>query len=59
MRALEEGMDIHKGVVKNVFSSNVVVVSVLVDMYAKYRIIHNTQKLFDIGAIEEGMDIHS
>lgn len=35
MGAVEEVMDIHQRVIENVFSSDVVVVSALIDMYTK------------------------
>lgn len=37
MEALEEDTQIYQGVVENSFSSNFVVVSALIDMYAKYQ----------------------
>lgn len=46
IRVLKEGMDIHQKVVENGFVSNIVVVSVLIDMYEKYGRIHNAQELF-------------
>ena len=47
MGSLEEGMDIHERVVENGFASNIVVVSALIDIYAKCGRIHKTRKLFD------------
>jgi len=35
MGALEEGMDIHQRVVENGFSSNIVVMNALIEMYTK------------------------
>ncbi|XP_057813455.2 pentatricopeptide repeat-containing protein At4g21065 [Cryptomeria japonica] len=47
MGALEYGMDIHRRVIESGFLSDVVVVSALVDMYAKCGRIHTARALFD------------
>ncbi|KAH9297554.1 hypothetical protein KI387_029236 [Taxus chinensis] len=45
--ALDQGMDIHKSLIKNGLMLNVVVVSALVDMYAKCGSIRKARELFD------------
>jgi len=40
MGALEEGMNICQRVVENSFTLNIVVLTALIDMYAKCEIIH-------------------
>ncbi|XP_057840083.1 pentatricopeptide repeat-containing protein At2g13600 [Cryptomeria japonica] len=45
--ALEQGMDIHKSIIRNGFSSDVVVGNALIDMYAKCGSFHKARKLFD------------
>ncbi|XP_057826506.2 pentatricopeptide repeat-containing protein At1g09410, mitochondrial [Cryptomeria japonica] len=45
--ALEQGMEIHQSIIGRGFLLNVVVVSALVDMYAKCRSIHKARELFD------------
>ncbi|KAH9297551.1 hypothetical protein KI387_029233, partial [Taxus chinensis] len=47
MGALDQGMDIHQSVIESGFLSDVVVVSALVDMYAKCGSIQKARKLFD------------
>ncbi|XP_059067511.1 pentatricopeptide repeat-containing protein At2g22070 [Cryptomeria japonica] len=47
MGALEQGMEIHRGIIKNGFSLDVVVESALVDMYAKCGSIQKARELFD------------
>ncbi|XP_057826538.2 pentatricopeptide repeat-containing protein At3g09040, mitochondrial [Cryptomeria japonica] len=44
---LEQGMDIHQSTVEGGFSSNVVVASALVDMYAKCGSIQKARQMFD------------
>lgn len=45
--SLEEGMNMCKRVFENVFSSNVVVVNVLIAMYVKWGRIHKARDLFN------------
>ncbi|XP_059066769.1 pentatricopeptide repeat-containing protein At3g24000, mitochondrial [Cryptomeria japonica] len=45
--ALKQGMDIHQSIIENGFLSDVVVVSAVVDMYAKCGSIHMARQLFD------------
>ncbi|XP_057847768.2 pentatricopeptide repeat-containing protein At2g22070 isoform X1 [Cryptomeria japonica] len=45
--ALEQGMDIHKNIMESGFSSDVVVASSLVDMYAKCGSIQKARQLFN------------
>ncbi|KAH9288085.1 hypothetical protein KI387_032202, partial [Taxus chinensis] len=47
MRALQQGMDIHQSIVENGLLSDVVVVSALVDMYAKCGRTQKAHQLFD------------
>ncbi|XP_057841650.2 pentatricopeptide repeat-containing protein At2g22070 [Cryptomeria japonica] len=47
VRALEEGMDIHKSIVEGGFLSDVVISTALVDMYAKCGNIHKAREMFD------------
>ncbi|XP_057813621.2 pentatricopeptide repeat-containing protein At2g13600 isoform X2 [Cryptomeria japonica] len=45
--ALEQGMGIHQSIIENGFWSHVVILSGLVDMYAKCGNIHKARELFD------------
>ncbi|XP_057863265.2 pentatricopeptide repeat-containing protein At4g02750 [Cryptomeria japonica] len=45
--ALEQGINIHHNIIESGFSSDVVVASALVDMYAKCGCIHKARELFD------------
>ncbi|XP_057870779.1 putative pentatricopeptide repeat-containing protein At1g68930 isoform X2 [Cryptomeria japonica] len=47
MGALEQGVEIHQSIIESGFLSDVVVVSALVDMYAKCGRIHKARELFD------------
>ncbi|XP_057871438.2 pentatricopeptide repeat-containing protein DOT4, chloroplastic isoform X2 [Cryptomeria japonica] len=47
MEALEEGMEIHQKIIKSGFSFDVVIVTTLIDMYAKCGSIRKAQNLFD------------
>ncbi|XP_057826485.2 pentatricopeptide repeat-containing protein At1g09410, mitochondrial-like [Cryptomeria japonica] len=47
MGALEHGMDIHRRVIECGFSSDMIISSALVDMYAKCGRIHKARELFD------------
>ncbi|KAH9288069.1 hypothetical protein KI387_032186, partial [Taxus chinensis] len=47
IRALEQGMDIHRSIMERGFLSDVVIASALVDMYAKCGSIHKARELFD------------
>ncbi|XP_057826496.2 pentatricopeptide repeat-containing protein At2g13600 [Cryptomeria japonica] len=47
MGALEQGIEIHQSTIESGFLSDVVVVSALVDMYAKCGSIQKARKLFD------------
>ncbi|KAH9293476.1 hypothetical protein KI387_041319 [Taxus chinensis] len=47
MGALEEGMDIHQKIIENGYLSDVVVVTSLIDMYAKCGSMHEAQELFN------------
>ena len=47
MGVLEEGIEIHKRVVKNGFTSNVMVVNALIYIYEKYGSIEKEYELFD------------
>eukprot|EP01018_Ginkgo_biloba_P002564 Gb_33718 [translate_table: standard] len=47
LAALEQGMEIHKEIIKNGFQSNVFVGNALVDMYAKCGSIEYARSLFD------------
>lgn len=56
MGVIQEDMDINQRVVKIGFSSKVVVVIFVVDMYMRYGKIHNTHELFEVGYVKEGME---
>ncbi|XP_059076479.1 pentatricopeptide repeat-containing protein At5g59600 [Cryptomeria japonica] len=47
LRALEQGMDSHQGIVERGFLSDVVIVNTLIDMYAKCGSVHKARELFD------------
>ncbi|XP_057854729.2 pentatricopeptide repeat-containing protein At2g13600 [Cryptomeria japonica] len=47
MGALEQGIYIHQSIIESGFSSDVVAISALVDMYAKCGTIHKARELFD------------
>ncbi|XP_057837821.2 pentatricopeptide repeat-containing protein At3g16610-like [Cryptomeria japonica] len=48
MGALEQGMDIHQGIMEGNFLSDIIVGNALVDMYAKCGSLHRARELFDI-----------
>ncbi|XP_057865085.2 pentatricopeptide repeat-containing protein At2g13600 [Cryptomeria japonica] len=45
--ALEQGIDIHQSIIESEFSSDVIVVNALIDMYAKCGSIQKARELFD------------
>ncbi|XP_059067791.1 pentatricopeptide repeat-containing protein At3g02330, mitochondrial-like [Cryptomeria japonica] len=45
--ALEQGMEFHQNIIKSGFSSDVVVVTALIDMYAKCTRLRKARELFD------------
>eukprot|EP01018_Ginkgo_biloba_P011198 Gb_27463 [translate_table: standard] len=47
LAALEQGMEVHKEIVRNGFQSNVIVANSLTDMYAKCGSIENARNVFD------------